>query len=130
MLEVDIPTGRSHQIRAHMTEAGHPLFGDGLYGGPRRLGRAVADRQMLHAARLAFPHPVTGEPLSFEVERQWFEYEADAFAKAAMQSPKPLAEALTRLTKDHLGNPTPHPLYVALHYSHPPVLRRLAALES
>jgi STE24 endopeptidase len=59
-----------------------------------------------------------------------FEFEADAFARAAMQSPKPLVEALTRLTKDHLGNPTPHPFYVALHYSHPPILRRLAALES
>jgi STE24 endopeptidase len=59
-----------------------------------------------------------------------FEFEADAFAKSAMQSPRPLAEALTRLTKDHLGNPTPHPFYVALHYSHPPVLQRLAALES
>lgn len=59
-----------------------------------------------------------------------FEFEADAFAKDAMASPKPLVEALTRLTKDHLGNPTPHPFYVALHYSHPPVLQRLAALES
>jgi STE24 endopeptidase len=59
-----------------------------------------------------------------------FEFEADAFARSAMQSPKPLAEALTRLTKDHLGNPTPHPFYVVLHYSHPPVLQRLAALES
>lgn len=59
-----------------------------------------------------------------------FEFEADAFAKAAMQSSKPLVDALARLTKDHLGNPTPHPFYVALHYSHPPVLQRLAALES
>lgn len=59
-----------------------------------------------------------------------FEFEADAFARAAMQSSKPLVDALSRLTKDHLGNPTPHPFYVALHYSHPPVLQRLAALES
>lgn len=58
-----------------------------------------------------------------------FEFEADAFAKDAMQSPEPLAEALVRLTKDHLGNPTPHPFYVVLHHSHPPVLQRLAALE-
>lgn len=59
-----------------------------------------------------------------------FEFEADAYAKRAMNSAKPLTDALSRLTKDHLGNPTPHPLYVALHYSHPPVLQRLAALES
>lgn len=58
-----------------------------------------------------------------------FEFEADAFARDAMDSPKPLADALTRLTKDHLGNPTPHPFYVTLHYSHPPVLQRLKALE-
>lgn len=58
-----------------------------------------------------------------------FEFEADAFAKEAMASPKPLMEALVRLSRDHLSNPTPHPFYVALHYSHPPVLARLAALE-
>ena len=58
-----------------------------------------------------------------------FEFEADAFAKDAMASPKPMVEALVRLSKDHLSNPTPHPFYVALHYSHPPVLARLAALE-
>ncbi len=59
-----------------------------------------------------------------------FEFEADAFAKHAMASARPLADALTRLTKDHLGNPTPHPFYVTLHYSHPPILQRLQALES
>ncbi|QIF03670.1 M48 family metallopeptidase [Roseimicrobium sp. ORNL1] len=59
-----------------------------------------------------------------------FEFEADAYAKEAMASPKPLVDALTRLTRDHLGNPTPHPFYVTLHYSHPPILQRLQALEA
>jgi STE24 endopeptidase len=59
-----------------------------------------------------------------------YEFEADAFAREAMASPKPLVDALTRLTRDHLGNPTPHPFYVTLHYSHPPILKRLEALET
>ncbi|MFZ4763833.1 MAG: M48 family metallopeptidase [Roseimicrobium sp.] len=57
-----------------------------------------------------------------------FEFEADAFAREAMGSPQPLTSALLRLSRDHLSNPTPHPFYVALHYSHPPVLARVAAL--
>lgn len=58
------------------------------------------------------------------------EFEADAFAKAAMGSATPMASALARLSRDHLSNPTPHAVYVALHYSHPTVLQRLEALEA
>jgi STE24 endopeptidase len=58
-----------------------------------------------------------------------YEFEADAFAKDAMGSPKTMTEALTKLSRDHLSNATPHPLYVALHYSHPPVVERIRALE-
>jgi STE24 endopeptidase len=58
-----------------------------------------------------------------------FEFEADAFARGAMGSAAPMVGALTRLSRDHLSNPTPHPFYVFLHYSHPPVLQRIAALE-
>lgn len=58
-----------------------------------------------------------------------YEFEADAFARQAMGSAAPMVEALTKLSRDHLSNPTPHPFYVLLHYSHPPVLQRLAALE-
>ena len=73
LLEVDILTGRTHQIRVHMAAIGHPLLGDAVYGGPqyvawkRRpdvLGR-LATRQMLHAWKLSFTHPGTGETLSF-----------------------------------------------------------------
>jgi len=57
-----------------------------------------------------------------------FEFEADAYAREAMGGPRPLGDALMKISRDHLSNPTPHPFYVFLHYSHPPVLQRLAAL--
>ncbi len=59
-----------------------------------------------------------------------YEFEADDFAKQSMCSAAPMVEALTKLSRDHLSNPTPHPFYVLLHYSHPPMLQRVAALES
>jgi len=57
------------------------------------------------------------------------EFEADAFAASAQETPRPLVSALKKLSADNLSNLTPHPLRVALDYSHPPVLRRIAALE-
>lgn len=71
-----LETGRTHQIRVHMSHAGHGLIGDQTYGGRRRVaakavGDAAADlangfpRQALHAASLGFEHPVTGEWLDF-----------------------------------------------------------------
>jgi 23S rRNA pseudouridine1911/1915/1917 synthase len=56
-------TGRTHQIRVHMASLGHPLVADSLYGGGSGPG---INRQALHAVRLAFTHPVTGEALVFE----------------------------------------------------------------
>jgi 23S rRNA pseudouridine1911/1915/1917 synthase len=58
LLEVVLDTGRTHQIRVHMAAIGHPVIGDRNYGGPVRYG---LERQFLHAARLAFAHPITGE---------------------------------------------------------------------
>ncbi len=60
LLRVRLQTGRTHQIRAHLKAIGHPLAGDPEYGTSGRLG---LERQFLHAARLAFAHPVTGEHL-------------------------------------------------------------------
>ncbi len=54
LLEVRILTGRTHQIRVHMAHIGHPVVGDSLYGGVKGI---PAKRQMLHAWKLAFPHP-------------------------------------------------------------------------
>jgi 23S rRNA pseudouridine1911/1915/1917 synthase len=60
LLRVRLQTGRTHQIRVHMRAIGHPVCGDREYG---HAGLYGLGRQFLHAARLAFPHPVTGEPV-------------------------------------------------------------------
>jgi 23S rRNA pseudouridine1911/1915/1917 synthase len=67
LLRVRIETGRTHQIRVHLAHIGHPVVGDRQYG--RRKPTAVdtgAGRQMLHAHRLGFRHPRSGEALTFE----------------------------------------------------------------
>jgi 23S rRNA pseudouridine1911/1915/1917 synthase len=78
LVEVRIETGRTHQIRVHMSSIGHPVVGDTLYGAPRELrATAVArskgipaglslDRNFLHSAAIEFAHPRSGEPLSFK----------------------------------------------------------------
>jgi 23S rRNA pseudouridine1911/1915/1917 synthase len=58
LLRVTLETGRTHQIRVHLAAIDLPVAGDPLYGKPRELG---LERQFLHAARLAFPHPMTGD---------------------------------------------------------------------
>jgi 23S rRNA pseudouridine1911/1915/1917 synthase len=60
LLRVRLETGRTHQIRVHLAAIGLPVCGDRQYGVP---GRYELRRQFLHAARLAFEHPVTGEPI-------------------------------------------------------------------
>ena len=62
-LEARLETGRTHQIRAHFAAIGHPLTGDPTYGGAERYGLR---RQFLHAHRLGFQHPLSGDRLSFE----------------------------------------------------------------
>lgn len=64
MIEARLETGRTHQIRVHMSYIGHPLLGDQLYGPAKN--KAGAKRQMLHAKVLGFMHPVSGEYMEFE----------------------------------------------------------------
>ncbi|MFZ1467345.1 MAG: RluA family pseudouridine synthase [Paracoccaceae bacterium] len=78
LIDCWLETGRTHQIRVHMTHAGHGLLGDPTYGGKRRLSEKVLGaaaalgngfaRQALHAATLGFEHPVSGEWMEFSAE--------------------------------------------------------------
>jgi len=65
LVELDLVTGRQHQIRRQLAELGHPLFGDRRYGGPSRPG---LQRTFLHCLRLAFTDPFSGAPLVIESE--------------------------------------------------------------
>ncbi|WLD75552.1 RluA family pseudouridine synthase [Mogibacterium neglectum] len=63
LVEVTLHTGRTHQIRVHLTHIGHPITGDHLYEGD---APALIDRQALHAAKMIVNHPMTGEKLEIE----------------------------------------------------------------
>lgn len=65
LVECRLETGRTHQIRVHLAAIGHPVVGDAAYGGTRPT--IPLDRPFLHAAGLAFRHPVTGEPRRYEL---------------------------------------------------------------
>ena len=67
LVEVEIKTGRTHQIRVHLSHIGHPVLGDHVYGGGKasRYGETIITRQMLHAETLSFFHPDTKTPMSF-----------------------------------------------------------------
>ena len=67
LVEVEIKTGRTHQIRVHMAHIGYPILGDRIYGGAKvaKLGDIVIPRQMLHAESLSLLHPETRHPMTF-----------------------------------------------------------------
>ncbi|MEM7176798.1 MAG: RluA family pseudouridine synthase [Pseudomonadota bacterium] len=96
-------TGRTHQLRAHMAALGTPIAGDGKYGGRGQenlgdgwgagMGGAVSRKLHLHAARLSFPHPVSGKPMAFaaplpdHMQRTW-----EIFGWEAGDLPDPIFE--------------------------------------
>jgi 23S rRNA pseudouridine1911/1915/1917 synthase len=95
LVRVALGTGRTHQIRVHLGESGHPVAGDALYGGarrsvpPRLAALSRLGRPFLHAARLGFAHPVTGEPLTFEAPLpEDLQTVLDALRKASHRSRK------------------------------------------
>jgi tRNA pseudouridine32 synthase / 23S rRNA pseudouridine746 synthase len=65
-LELAPVTGRTHQLRVHLQSIGHPILGDHLYASPETMAKSA--RLLLHASRLIFAHPVTGEPLTLHCE--------------------------------------------------------------
>jgi 23S rRNA pseudouridine1911/1915/1917 synthase len=79
LLQCQLETGRTHQIRVHLTHVGHPLVGDPVYGGGLKLPKGAGPelvtalrgfrRQALHAEKLSFIHPASGEPVSFTAPR-------------------------------------------------------------
>lgn len=65
LVELLLETGRTHQIRVHMSHMGHPVLGDTLYGGENE---ELISRQALHAASLTFTHPITGEKTEYRAD--------------------------------------------------------------
>lgn len=87
LLEAELLTGRTHQIRVHLAHLGHPVLGDDRYGDfdlNKRLRRAGLRRMFLHARALAFAHPLGGEPLVLESP---LPPDLEAFRRAHLQEP-------------------------------------------
>ena len=85
LVEVELKTGRTHQIRVHLAHLGFPIAGDDKYGDfslNRTLQKTGLKRMFLHAARLDFPHPLSGDPLALTlplpVELQSFVEQLDS----------------------------------------------------
>jgi 23S rRNA pseudouridine1911/1915/1917 synthase len=99
LVEVDLLTGRTHQIRVHLSEAGHPLLCDALYGAGRKAKGLAAEaqerlgRQALHAWRLAFAHPRTGKALDLEAPIPEDLAAALTLLRGTASAPEPAAKA-------------------------------------
>ena len=90
LLSCELGTGRTHQVRVHLSTMGHPLVGDATYRGSATLARAIGiDRPALHAAHLAFVHPVTGDEVA--VDEPLPSDLADALVRAGIALPPAVA---------------------------------------
>lgn len=98
LVSIRLLTGRTHQIRVHFAEAGHPLLGDTKYGGQKLFRKIPINRHCLHASRLELNHPVSGAPLIFEaalpldmddLKRQIMQQEQMGLIKAPNGPPAP-----------------------------------------
>ena len=101
LLRAHLHSGRTHQIRVHLASIGHPVMGDDVYGGGggRRVAGLPPKRHFLHAAWLAFNHPVTGKPLDFR-----------------SPLPEDLRRALTVIAAEHALSDTVDPLTALKFY--------------
>ncbi len=101
LLRANLHSGRTHQIRVHLASIGHPVMGDDVYGGGggRRVAGLPPKRHFLHAAWLAFNHPVTGKPLDFR-----------------SPLPEDLRRALTVIAGEHALPDTVDPLTAVRFY--------------
>ncbi len=103
LIECRLETGRTHQIRIHLSELGHMLCGEGTYthelGKPARRDPSGAPRQALHAAELGFVHPITGEEMHFRAPlpedlRRWLLTKVEGQTKPGKPSPPPPSESM------------------------------------
>ena len=104
LIEADLHTGRTHQIRVHFSALGFPVVGDALYGAPHqeRIGHALLPdlgRNYLHAARIALEHPRTGKPLEF---RAPLPQELPEYLRAMGALTQSLPAAIDAALKDYL----------------------------
>lgn len=80
LLEMELETGRTHQIRVHMAHIGHPLAGDWLYG---EENKELIPRQMLHSCYLRFVHPITGKEMEFNSK---YAHDMSEFVKGIIEN--------------------------------------------
>jgi 23S rRNA pseudouridine1911/1915/1917 synthase len=104
LLELQLETGRTHQIRVHLAHIGHPVLGDAVYGagfktrvntlaGPALEAVAALDRQALHAAELGFEHPANGRALHFQSK---FPKQLQDIMASLKAGPKPARPSVRR----------------------------------
>jgi STE24 endopeptidase len=128
---------KKHILKGMVVSVGHSLilfFLLSLFLKEKALFDAFYMEQMsVYAGLIFFGMLYAPIEMILSIARQWtsrkHEYEADAFAAETTKAPNEMISALKKLSKDNLSNLTPHPVYVFINYSHPPVLQRIDAIK-